>query len=240
MLVHAETPRVGRDLAAVHGVDPARIRVVVPGVDVETFSPEGTRVDLGLDGPVIAFLGHDYERKGLDRLLRGLARMQTPAGLAVIGGGTHMGEGWGGSAVDAYRRLAGELGVADRVRFCGAQSEVAPILRAAHVLAHPARYDVWGLGVTEAMATGLPAVVTRETGASEVVDEHSGFVLDRADDPDELAAALDALLDPDRRAGASRAARETALRISVDRQGALVEGDMERIAAQRPSAPATS
>lgn len=233
VLIHAETPQVARDLEAVHRVDPARIRVVVPGVDVDTFSPEGERVDLGWDGPVIAFLGHDFERKGLDRLLRALARMQTHARLVVIGGGTHVDEGWGGAVVDAYRRLAGELGVAERVRFRGAQRDVAPILRAAHVLAHPARYDVWGLAVTEAMATGLPAVVSRATGASEVVDERSGRVLERADDPDELAAALDALLDPARRADASRAARAAALRISVDRQGALVESDMLRIAEER-------
>ena len=89
LVFHAETGAVKRDLVSVYGIDPSRIRVVVPGVDIETFSPDGTRVELGLDEPVIVFLGHDYERKGLDRLLRAMPRMNTSAGLAVVGGGTH-------------------------------------------------------------------------------------------------------------------------------------------------------
>ena len=235
LVFHAETGAVKRDLASVYGIDPNRVRVVVPGVDIDTFSPDGPRVELGLAEPVIVFLGHDYERKGLDRLLHAMPRMNSSAGLVVVGGGTH--SAWGDRAVEPFRRLAGELGILDRVRFLGAQREVAPIVRAAHVLAHPARFDVWGLAVTEGMAAGLPVVVSRSTGASELVDERSGVVLERTDDVDELAAALDSLLDPGRRESAGRAAREIATQISVERQGALVEVDMARIVSARGKAP---
>ena len=182
---------------------------------------------------MIAFLGHDYARKGLDRLLEALPRMKTRAGLVVIGGGTHADSGWGARAALPYEQLAARLGVRDRVRFLGAQRDVAPILRSADVLAHPARFDVWGLAVAEGMAVGLPVVVSRRTGASELVDEHSGWVLERGDDVDELAKALDSLLVPDRRAATGSAAREAAALISVERQGALVEADMASIAAER-------
>jgi glycosyltransferase involved in cell wall biosynthesis len=236
ILLHAETSSVARDLVSAYGVDPNRIRVVVPGVDIETFSPHGPRADLELDGPVVVFCGHDYQRKGLDRLLQALPRMPTRAGLAVVGGGTHSHAGWGDAALEPFRRLAGELGILDRVRFLGAQRDVAPIVRAAHVLAHPARFDVWGLAVTEGMAAGLPVVVSRTTGASELVDDRSGRVLERAADPDELAAALDSLLDPGRRVSAGRAARDIVMEISTERQGALVEADMARIVSARPVA----
>lgn len=237
VVLHAETSGVAWDLASSYGIDPDRIRVVVPGVDVEAFSPHGPRADLELDGPVVVFCGHDYERKGLDRLLRALPRTATGAGLAVVGGGTHSHTGWGDGPVEPYRRLAGELGVLDRVRFLGAQRDVAPIIRAADVLAHPARFDVWGLAVTEGMAAGLPVVVSRGTGASELVDDRSGRVLDEADDADELAAALDSLLDPGRRERYGRAARQIAMQISTERQGALVEADMARVVSARQGAP---
>jgi len=232
-VLHAETRGVARDLASAYGIDPDRIRVVVPGVDIETFSPHGPRADLELDEPVVVFCGHDYQRKGLDRLLRALPRMATRASLAVVGGGTHSPLGWGDRPVEPFRRLAGELGILDRVRFLGAQREVAPIIRSADVLAHPARFDVWGLAVTEGMAAGLPVVVSPSTGASELVDDRTGRVLERADDADELAAALDSLLDPVRRDTTGRAAREIAMQISTERQGALVEADMARIVSAR-------
>jgi glycosyltransferase involved in cell wall biosynthesis len=233
IMLHAETNGVARDLVSAYGIDPDRIRVVVPGVDIQTFSPHGPRADLGLDEPVVVFCGHDYQRKGLDRLLRALPRMATQASLAVVGGGTHSHTGWGEQAVEPYRRLAGELGILDRVRFLGAQRDVAPIIRAADVLAHPARFDVWGLAVTEGMAAGLPVLVSRSTGASELVDDRSGRVLERADDADEIASALDSLLDPGRRDTIGRAAREIAMQISTERQGALVEADMARIVSAR-------
>ena len=236
VVLHAETSGVARDLVSTYRIDPERIRVVVPGVDVETFSPHGPRAHLELDEPIVVFCGHDYERKGLDRLLRALPRMATRAGLAVVGGGTHSHTDWGDGPIEPFRRLTGELGILDRVRFLGPQREVAPIIRAANVLAHPARFDVWGLAVTEGMAAGLPVVVSRSTGASELVDDRSGRVLERADDADELAAALDSLLDPATRDATGRVARETVMRISSQRQGALVEADMAAIVDARRAA----
>ena len=235
LLFHAETSAVADALTSGYGVAPERVRIVVPGVDVETFTPEGPREDVGLERPVIAFCGHDYHRKGLDRLLRALPRMRTRAGVIVIGGGRHLQAEWSDQAAEPFRRLAAELGIADRVRFLGARADVAPLLRAADVLAHPARFDVWALAVAEGMAAGLPVVVTETTGAAELVDGENGRVVGGEASPDELAAALDELLEPARRAEAGRLARETAARISVDRQGALVEEDMERILEEKRS-----
>jgi len=186
-----------------------------------------------LEQPVVAFCGHDYQRKGLDVLLRALSRMQTRASLAVIGGGTNSPTGWGDQPVEPFRRLAGELGILNRVRFLGARRDVAPIIRTADVFAHPARFDVWGLAVAEAMASGLPVVVSRATGASELVDDHSGRVVERANDVYELAAALDTLADPGARDLRGRVARGIAMQISTARQGALVEADMLRIVSAR-------
>jgi UDP-glucose:(heptosyl)LPS alpha-1,3-glucosyltransferase len=232
-LIHAETSAVKEALTEHHAIDPERVRVVVPGVDTVTFSPEGARARLNLVEPVIAFCGHDYRRKGLDLVLLGMARMRTRASLVVIGGGMHLGPHWGDEATGPFEQLAAQLGLADRVRFLGARSDVASCLRAAHVLAHPARFDVWALAVVEGMSTGLPVVVSKTTGAAELVGPHNGHVLESGSDADELARALDGLLEPSRRARAGDAARKAAEKVSVERQGALVETDMLRIAEEK-------
>jgi glycosyltransferase involved in cell wall biosynthesis len=233
LLFHAETPAVAEALTSSYGIVPARITVVVPGVDIHTFSPDGPRAELGLEPPVIAFCGHDYRRKGLETVLRAMTRMRTRAGLVVVGGGAHLAGGWTDRSTAPFERLAGELGLVDRVRFVGAQRDVAPYFRAAQVLAHPAQFDVWALAVTEAMASGLPVVVSSTTGASQLVDGANGMVLKRADDADELAHALDTLLDPRTRDSAAQRARATAEQVSVEHQGALVEADMERVVAAK-------
>lgn len=233
LLIHAETSGVKDALVATYGVDPQRVRVVVPGVDIDTFAPDGPRVDLNLPEPIIGFFGHDYRRKGLDILLRAIPRMTKSASLVVIGGGGHLEQEWTDAAVEPYVRLSGELGLSERVRFVGATRDAAPYLRSAAVLAHPARFDVWALAVGEAMGAGLPVVVSPTTGASELVDDRVGHVLGDDFDADELAAALDEILEPARRERAAAAARAAAEQVSVEHQGALVEEDMLRVAREK-------
>jgi UDP-glucose:(heptosyl)LPS alpha-1,3-glucosyltransferase len=238
--IHAETAAVRDDLISHYRVAPHRIQVVVPAIDTVAFrqsdDPAAARRSVGwtTGAPVVAFCGHDYERKGLDRVVRALALMSQPARLVVMGGGSHAQGGWGADSATPYRRLAEALSVGDRVDFLGARTDVPALLRAADVLAHPARYEVWGLAVGEAMASGLPVVVTREVGAAELVEDgKSGVVLGSGDDVHELAAALDRFLAPGVREAAGRAARAAAEAVSVEQQGAKVEADMEDIVRRR-------
>ena len=114
-----------------------------------------------------------------------------------------------------YARMARELGLEDRVHFLGRQEDMRPVYAAADVLVHPTREDTFGMVVLEAMAQGLPVVVSRAPycglGADLAADE--AVLLHDPTSSDELGAALRALLDDDaRRAELAQAGRKLAAR----------------------------
>src|SRR6202012_3432983 len=96
--------------------------------------------------------------------------------------------------------LAGQLGIADRVRFTGAlaQSEVFAILSLMDVVVMPSRPGLEGFGLAgaEAMAAGKPVIAPNVDALQEVVGEHdvAGQLIAPGDVP-ALARELDDLLD---------------------------------------------
>ena len=94
-------------------------------------------------------------------------------------------------------RLAGELGVADRVEFTGQlpREEALARARAGHVFVMPSVDEAFGVAYVEAMAAGLPAVGARgEAGPQEIAAAGDGLRLVPPADVEALAAELDALL----------------------------------------------
>ena len=168
------------------GVPADKVTVVPNGVDLDEFHPADGRPDrrqLGLpaDGrPLLLYAGDlRTNRKGLRYLLQAVARLPH-VHLAVAGR----------SAGSAFVPLAGELGVADRVTFLGFRRDVADLMRACDLFVFPSRYDPYGMVVSEALACGLPVVTSAATGASELMTEGCGTVLDDPADVDRLTAAI--------------------------------------------------
>jgi glycogen(starch) synthase len=127
------------------------------------------------------FVGALVERKGVRWLLEAFAicRRDDPAlTLTLVGDG---------ELRSALEKRAAELGVAEAVTFAGAVSP-ARALRMMHrydVLVHPSRYETFGVVVVEAVAAGLPVIVTRcggpeqtlagiEAAAGELIDVEDG------------------------------------------------------------------
>ena len=184
--IHAESEIVHADLERYYGIDPSRMALITPGIDLDEFGVgdrEAARRELGLpDGLLILFCGHDFERKGLDRLIDAAARMQHPARLVVLGGGP----------AGPFAARAREAGV--EVHFAGGRLDPARYYQAADIFALPTRLDMWGMPVLEAMAAGTPPVVTGSAGvAAAVANGVSGVVLGEPFQIDELASALDRL-----------------------------------------------
>lgn len=108
------------------------------------------------------------------------------------------------------KALAVKLGIVERVRFCGEQREIRPLLRAADIYCQPnLRPEPFGIAFGEAMAAGLPVVTTGLGGVAELIDASCGLTVP-ANDAQALASSLRELIgNPHRRVafGAAGAAR---------------------------------
>jgi glycosyltransferase involved in cell wall biosynthesis len=165
-LALAVTDEVRRDLMEVHGVPEERIEVEPNPVDIDSFrmAPRGwLRSAIGIDSdvPLVLFVGHGFQRKGLADAITALAGLDDSAHLAVVGGGD----------ADPYSKRALELGVRDRVHFIGATETPEASFRDADLFVLPTHEDVWGNTVVEAMSAGTPVVTTDAAGASSLVKE---------------------------------------------------------------------
>jgi glycosyltransferase involved in cell wall biosynthesis len=93
------------------------------------------------------------------------------------------------------RELAARLGVADRVRWCGAVDDLPALYRQADVLVMPSIHEGLGIPVLEAQATGVPVVAARSTALIETVG--AGGLTFEPDDVDDCVRCLRAALTPE-------------------------------------------
>ena len=159
------------------GVPIVRVHAVALGADTQLFGPGvGTMRDLSKPCTFL-FAGATIHRKGVDVLLDAFAnvRQSLPgkARLMVVG-----------PRGDAHALLE-RPGIDDVVvRPAVAQAELAQIYREADCFVLPSRHDSFGMAVLEAMACGLPAIVSEMVGAREAITEGgNGWVLPVGDAP---------------------------------------------------------
>jgi UDP-glucose:(heptosyl)LPS alpha-1,3-glucosyltransferase len=198
-----------------HRIRPECIKVIYNGVDCRRFSPEhrrsyrdALRKQLGIHEETLCLLlaAHNFRLKGVPELLRLASRLvaNRHAAHLVIAGGKHL---------TNWQRVAIRLGLAERITFLGAVSDMAPYYAAADVYVHPTYYDPCSLVLLEAAASGLPIVTTRRcNGAVELFREGESILT--AQEPSNhnaLYEHVDALLDRAVRAKLGAAARKVAL-----------------------------
>ena len=220
------------DLRRAYGSLADDVEVVHNGVDLDRFHPrtrqlffEEERSKLGLrpEELVLLFVGSDFWRKGLDTLLRAIARLER-AGEAddlrvlVLGADRRQ---------PRYAALADELGVRDHVTFLRHHDAPEKVYGAVDLLALPTRHDPFANVTLEALACGLPLVTSAVNGATEVYgDCPSAVILEDPEDDEPLAAAIKDLLRPEllaeRRAAARTTAEQRGEGDAVDRWEALL------------------
>lgn len=127
-----------------------------------------------------------------------------------------VGDGPDRAACEARAR---ELGVRDRIRFVGAQTEVEALLPLADLFLLPSQFESFGLAALEAMACGTPPVASKAGGLPEVIRDGQDGILVPPGDADAMAdAVLGLLSDEPRRVAMAKAARESAVeRFALDR-----------------------
>jgi len=178
-------------------VDIRRIEVVPNGVreDFGTIpvQRDAVRARYGLapETPIVVFVGSIERRKGLDRVIRALARLDAESWQLVV-------VGTGPDRADC-ESLAEQLGIGGRTTFTGTLSgdEVEQLLVASDVLTLPSTMEGMPYVILEAMAARTAVVASRVAGIPEVVvHRETGLLIDPADD-DALFRSIGELLRDD-------------------------------------------
>jgi D-inositol-3-phosphate glycosyltransferase len=215
----ANTQREATELVELYGADPARVVVAEPGVDLGVFSPGsriGARAFVGVPGDAVLllFVGRIQPLKAPDVLVRAAAELvrrrpelRSRLVVGILGGVS----GTGVRNPMGLTELAGQLGIADLVRFVPPvdRATLAQWYRAADVVAVPSHSESFGLVAVEAQACGTPVVAANVGGLPTAVGP--GGVLVDGHDTADWATAIDGVVhDPDRHAGLARASAEHA------------------------------
>lgn len=182
-----------------YGLSDSEVEVVYNGIDLARFKPENgptlgpafrDRLGVKPDELVCLLVGNDYRRKGVETLVEAAAILAHDASftrrfrVAVVGKERHARE-------QEIIKRSKELGVQELVKLHGPNAGIERFFAAADVFVLPTRFDIFGQVVLEAMASGVPPIVSAEAGAAECVkDGETGLVLRDPRDAKALAAAI--------------------------------------------------
>ena len=185
------------------------IEVIYNGVDTDAFTPRArlqyrdtvrAKYRITSDEVLLLFVGSGFKRKGLKYAIDALPLIDRDkkVKLLVVGRGR----------MRKYLKLAEEKGIADRVIFGGVCKHIQEIYAAGDIFVFPSEYDAFGTACLEAMASGLPVVVSKTSGVSEIIMQgKEGFVINHPINAKEMVIYIDALLDKEKRNEMGSAAR---------------------------------
>ena len=169
-------------LSRTDGFAGARIEIIENGIEVDRYGPPAdkalAKADAGLepDRRYLIHVARHHPVKDQPTLLRGFAAAAPDlpgVDLLMVGDGPLRAE---------LESLAVELRVPDRVTFLGIRTDIPELMRAADAFALTSLSEAASLTLLEAMASGLPAVVTNVGGNPEIVrHEREGLLFPRGD-----------------------------------------------------------
>ncbi len=206
------------------GIPPERVTCVPSGIDTSRFEVEPCDLRREHDLPpatkVVVNVAFFADHKGQRYLIEAAPRILREFPDCAI---FLIGEG---ELLEPLRRLARELGVADRVFFPGFRTDVPAILRGADVYVMPSHKEGLGTSVLDALWCELPLVAAEAGGIPEVVQHEVNGLLVPPRDSEALAAAVLRLLENPAEARRLAAAGPgvVASRYTADR---MVEGNIE-------------
>ena len=214
---------VAEEIRRAFRIDPQKLHVVYNGVDLAYFHPAKrddlrppTRKELGCEegDTVFLFVGAGFARKGLACAIEALALTQRDSFKMIVVG-----------ADREERRFAAQAALlGKRVRFLGRRDDVRPFYAAADCLVLPSRYDPFPNTVLEALAMGLPVIVSLRCGAAEIIERGVNGWVCEPDDAQGLARLMHEAAATVRTQPAGQAARASAERLGMDAMAATLAG----------------
>lgn len=173
--------------------DPRKIEVVYNGVEWEEMEDpfvhweEGKKKFtslLGLDPDAFQFLflGHNFRRKGLEKLMRALSLLpQEKFQLSVIGKEKEL---------PRFQALAKQLDLSSKIFFFGPQNQTLPFYQLADALVIPSLYDPFANVTLEGLSMGLITLSSIHNGGKEILTAENGKIIPNLDNPEEFADLL--------------------------------------------------
>lgn len=204
----ALSPQVQQTIVDFYDLKPGKVPVIYNGVDLSRCIPKesyafGEKFRLVHVGRFNGQKNH----KGLLEAFQMFVRTHPNGELTLLGDGELMEE---------TKKQAAVLGLQEKVRFLGSQSNVYPYLHEADVFLLPSNYEGMPMTIIEAMGTGLPIVATKVGGVPDMlVDGESGLLTDC--DSAQVAAACEKLADSEQlRRELGQQAKKDSLRFSAE------------------------
>mgnify|MGYP005834956871 CR=1 FL=1 len=178
------------------GIDRDKTAVVYNGVDTNRFAPDGearerARKAYGIANGevVVSTMAVLRPWKHPEIVIGAVARLaaeRVPVRLLFAGDGAMR---------PGLERLAGELGIGDRVIWLGHTAEPWDVFRASDVFAHASEGEAFGFVVAEALACGVPVVAARSGALPELVEDGRSGLLAKPNDASDFAAKIRVLAE---------------------------------------------
>jgi UDP-glucose:(heptosyl)LPS alpha-1,3-glucosyltransferase len=204
---------VKRNVIENYNVNEGDIKVIYNGVDLVKFHPENriryrreirNQYSIDENDFVVLFVGSGFERKGLKYLIHAVERVPQHVTVLVVGKGSP----------NKYYPLVKN----QRIIFCGIKKNTHKYYAASDLFVFPPIYEPFGNVHLEAMASGLPVITTKLSGASEIIrDGEQGFVIEKPEDVDKIAEKVLLLMDKDLNQKMSAQARKLAEKFSFEK-----------------------
>jgi UDP-glucose:(heptosyl)LPS alpha-1,3-glucosyltransferase len=209
------------------------IQVIYNGIDLGKYHPGNRakyRIDLrsryGISESdiVVLFVGSGFERKGVKYLIQAVESLSDPVTVLIVGKGSE----------EQFKDLIKQ----QKIIFCGPQRNIEKYYAAADFFVFPTIYEPFGNVHLEALASGLPVITTRNSGAAEIIEQGvNGFVVERPEDYRAIAEKIKILLDGNAREPMSRNARLLAEKFTFKRCTDEIMKLYNRIIAQKKKSP---
>lgn len=202
-------------------INPNKVVVINPGVDLNDYTQQNKdsvrnsiRRELGINiaDPVIIFASMNFEIKGLDDVLFSLAKLKAQNHkfkFIVAGKGN----------IKKYTKMAKEAQIGPDVIFTGPvnKEKLIRMYLASDLYIMLSKFDTFGMVVLEAMAAGLPVIISSNVGAKDLVQEDkNGFIISNTSDADYIATKIALLLDENIRRPLAEVAYQTAAQNTWD------------------------
>lgn len=204
-----------------YNIDPQRVAVIHPGVDLNDYATADKkliRADIrkeygfSSEETIILFASMNFEIKGLDAIILSLAKLKAKQHrfkLLVAGKGN----------IRKYTQMAREANIAEDVVFTGmlSKEKLVRLYLAGDMYVMLSKFDTFGMVVLEAMAAGLPVIISSNVGAKDIVQEgENGFIISDTSDANCVASKIALLLNETTRNSMVQSAYYTAMQNTWD------------------------